>query len=328
MSRTDPFFRWLAYISLILCLTGCDPVEMGYYLSRSTAPSEGRVSFSPDGKHLICGIRGRNSGIYRMDKDWKNPTRLTTPKSRACDGNPIYTPDGLKIIYTRMLGCSGAEPGHLFIMNADGTKPTQLTSGDYLDTAPVFVPDGQRIYFLRTKLNGYQPVGAEIFSMKNDGSDLRKFPANDSWAGAPALSPDGNYLIFGSGMYLRIFLLETEQEIDAVKLHFKNIPQGSKFSASISELVYSPNGGSIFFTGTTASQDVSAGRTTAIYRCDLAGAAELIANVSMFGEGWPSVSPDGSTLIFLEYTGSLGHVAKSFWSLDLSQSDSRARRVY
>ena len=140
------FLVLLANVALIPCLTSCESVTF-------PAPFDGRVSFSPDGKHLVCAIRGSNDGgggIYRMDKDWTHPVRLTRPTPPTCDGHPTISPDGLKIAFARHETCGRMANVHLYIMNADGTSLTQLTKGSGLDTAPVFSFDGRLIYFLHS----------------------------------------------------------------------------------------------------------------------------------------------------------------------------------
>jgi hypothetical protein len=53
------------------------------------------------------------------------------------------------------------EAGEIWVMNADGSSPTQLTSGG--GSEPAFSADGARIAFTR---------GANVYTMASDGSDL------------------------------------------------------------------------------------------------------------------------------------------------------------
>ena len=324
--------KLLANAVLVLCLTGCE--------SSLTfpAPFDGRVAFSPDGKHLVCAIRGSyhgGGGIYRMDKDWTNPTRLTTPAPPACDGHPTYSPDGLKIVFTRHPACNRAEPGHLFVMNADGTNPAQLTSGPYLDTAPVFSPEGERIYFLRSwnkdGRSSFKGVEA-IYSIRSDGSAGKKITADYQMLRAPALSPDGKHLIvvrassYGQSDALHVLSLETQREVGVIEPYFKDLPEGKKFEVLIEDPIYSADGGSILFGAAIWPLNQkgirTSGDTTAIYRCNLeTSATEHIADVAPYGEKWPSISPDGATIAFVESTGSLGGIWKSFWTVNSDGSN-------
>ena len=331
--------KLLAIAALVLCLAGCDPVQIGYNLLKSPPPCSGRVSFSPNGKHLVFGItEGGDSGggIYRMDTDWKNPIKLTTNKPPICDAYPVYSPDGSKIVFTRLPNCNDAEPAHLFIMNADGTNSIQLTDGPYLDTAPVFLPEGDRIYFLRSAFdrNGRSPNGYEaaIYSIKTDGSDYTKIPVNYKQTGEPALSPDGKNLIFTVNSEreqrkFHVFSLETQQEINSLEPYFKGLPEGKKYEIHIEQPTFSLDGKFILFSSSRYAVNPQSWAHTAIYRYDLEiNTAEEIANVSSFGEEWPSISLDGQTIVFLEYTGSLGHIVKSFWSVKFNGTD--LKKIY
>lgn len=270
-----------------------------------------------------------------MDKDWTYPVRLTSPAPPACDGHPAYSPDGLKIVFTRHPACNRAEPGHVFIMNADGTSATQLTSGPYLDTGSVFSPDGKRIYFLRSwNKDGRSYFGdaQAIYSIGSEGSSEKKITADYQMLREPALSPDGRHLIFvpaseyGQSDQLHMFSLETEREEGVIKPSFRHLPAGKKFEVLIQDPVYSRDGRFVLFGASIwplnqKGDERTSGATTAIYRCNLeTSAAEQVADVAPYGELWPSVSPDGATVVFVESTGSLGGIWKSFWTVNADGS--------
>ena len=354
------FFMVAVIVAIAFCIFG-----IGLFLRLSCgsvtfpAPFDGRVSFSPDGRHLICGIRGSNDGgggIHRMNKDWTNPIKLTTPAPKSvpmrwyvytaysCDGYPTYSPDGLKIVYTRHPSCNRAEAGHLFIMNADGTNPTQLTSGPYLDTAPVFSPDGQHIYFLREwdkdGRGSFIDAARAIYSMRSDGTDAQRITGdNYEYVGAPAISPDGKHLAFPARpdrygpVYLNIMFLENNKNEITKQKFSHNMPDGIKWeNYTVEDPVYSPDGKYLLFNISIWSVNQSGvqtgGAINAICRFNLeTKATEQIADVSMFGWGWPSISPDGKTIIFLEYDSSLGGIFKSFWSVNSDGSNPRQIRL-
>jgi Ca2+-binding RTX toxin-like protein len=81
----------------------------------------------------------------------------------------------------------------VFIMNADGTSPVNLTNtpgGD--DFCGTFSPDGRTVYFAAS--NG--PSDTEIFSIKADGSDRKQLTVNTVDDACPDVSPDGKQLAF------------------------------------------------------------------------------------------------------------------------------------
>jgi TolB protein len=60
-------------------------------------------------------------------------------------------------------------PGHVFVMNVNGTGVKQLTPEELISSFPTYSPDGKKIAF-----EGDSPERANIFTMNADGSDITK----------------------------------------------------------------------------------------------------------------------------------------------------------
>jgi TolB protein len=92
---------------------------------------------------------------------------------------------------------SGSDRTDVWVMNADGSRQRNLTGGDqtFLDGRPDWSPNGQRIAF--TSFRGPGPA-IGIYTMKPDGSDVRRLTRSrlDSWN--PSWSPDGRLIAFDS----------------------------------------------------------------------------------------------------------------------------------
>ena len=65
-------------------------------------------------------------------------------------GNPSISPDGRQIVFSRSWvdKVKDERVSNLWIVDVEGTRPRELTSGTWRDSAPVWSPDGKRIAFL------------------------------------------------------------------------------------------------------------------------------------------------------------------------------------
>jgi TolB protein len=118
------------------------------FISNASSPK-----WSPQGNKIVyasSGVGG-SSQIFVANADGSGQKQLTSTVSPqiwpgwAPDGNgdPQWTPNGKKIVYVSW------ENGRaeIFIMNADGSNQTRLTTAEYRDENPEITPDGQYILF-------------------------------------------------------------------------------------------------------------------------------------------------------------------------------------
>jgi len=94
--------------------------------------------FSPGGSRIVFMThRGRNFDIYQMDLEGNNQI----PIYDSYSGHAVFSqfsPDGSKILLVDDNTVS--EVYKVYIMNSDGSNPTQLTQGSYVDFSPQFQP--------------------------------------------------------------------------------------------------------------------------------------------------------------------------------------------
>jgi Tol biopolymer transport system component len=83
--------------------------------------------------------------------------------------------------------------GDIYVMNADGSERTQLTTSPEMDFDPVWSPDGTRIAF-RSHRNGDE----EVYVMNADGSKQTNLTNNPASDYSPAWSPNGTHIAFAS----------------------------------------------------------------------------------------------------------------------------------
>lgn len=126
--------------------------------------------WSPDGKQLA--IR-RDTDIYLIDIDGTNPIQLTN--DAAVDQMASWSPNG------RLIAFMSFREGYcsVFVMNSDGSDPTNLTpkpdgipANQFCSRAPAWWRNGQQIYFssFRPETNLFE----NIFVMNSDGGEVTR----------------------------------------------------------------------------------------------------------------------------------------------------------
>ena len=84
----------------------------------------------------------------------------------------MWSPDGSKIAFhSRRTGNLD-----LFVMNADGTGVTQLTSTSTFEFFPVWSPDGTKISYTGNTL---APDNLDVYVMSTDGSGITRVTTNE-----------------------------------------------------------------------------------------------------------------------------------------------------
>ena len=129
-------------------------------------------SWSPDGSKIAYAHwthalwPDSDDRIYVMNADGTGVTPLT-PSSPTCpsgfkkqsDSDPVWSPDGNRILFTRLSGCETWSYWSIFVMNADGTGAVELKRGTH---EADWSPDGSRIVYLTDE--------SHIFVMNADGT--------------------------------------------------------------------------------------------------------------------------------------------------------------
>lgn len=163
-----------------------------------------------DGSIVFTSTRDGDLELYSMDADGSNVERLThTP---GYDGGAFFNADCSKIVwrasrfegeeledYQRLLEQDLVRPGQLeiWVAEADGSDPRQVTYLDAASFAPYFFPSGDRILF---STNYGDPRGREfdLWAIDVDGTDLERITHSPGFDGFPMFSPDGKQLAFAS----------------------------------------------------------------------------------------------------------------------------------
>ena len=98
-----------------------------------------------------------------MNADGSGQTDLSNDPATA-DIDPVWSPDGTKIAWARATDTSDYD---IWVMHADGTNQTQLTTDPGFDAYPAWSPDGTKIAFARRRSDG----PADVYVMDADGGN-------------------------------------------------------------------------------------------------------------------------------------------------------------
>ena len=102
--------------------------------SLSAAAATPRIAFISEPPR---GGRQAPGRLYVVNADGSGKQMLTSAKYST----PAWSPDGGKIAF--------GDGNNVWVMNADGSEPLNLTPDPGADSDPVWSPDGRRIAFLR-----------------------------------------------------------------------------------------------------------------------------------------------------------------------------------
>jgi dipeptidyl aminopeptidase/acylaminoacyl peptidase len=164
----------------------------------------------PNGKIAFASNRSDafNFEVYVMNSDGTGVTQLTN--SPGSERQPAWSPDGQKIVFSSERDGIFAGPmapaPKIYVMNADGSGQTRLTSGTTVDVSPSWSADGSKIVFSRAERTCTPtPDGGQVcefpyqlYVMNGDGSGLTQITNNGAQNLGPVWSPDGQKIAFGS----------------------------------------------------------------------------------------------------------------------------------
>jgi hypothetical protein len=135
-----------------------------------------------NGKILFITIRG----IETVHPDGTGRTVLTQV-DRSEPVQAAWSPDGQRIVFND----ERAGNRDIYVMNADGSDQTRITSDPASDFYPAWSPDGTKIVFER-----YTGNSLDIYTMNSDGSGETNITNSSQWEYEPAWSPDGSNIAY------------------------------------------------------------------------------------------------------------------------------------
>lgn len=167
-----------------------DVEEFGSY-----APKNGGMIYVRSPKKRVQ-FKKQNSIVYAASR-----TQANTPQVLSEGFEPRFSPDGSKVVFVS----NRTKNSDIWLMNLDGTMPTQLTTDPKDDTNPCFSPDGKYIVFASKRTGNF-----DLWVMQADGSNPRQLTTSPADETQPFWSM-GGYIYFvraGSASQSNIFRIK------------------------------------------------------------------------------------------------------------------------
>jgi TolB protein len=173
---------------------------------------DAECAISPDGRRIVfTSLRDGDLDLYAMDADGRNVRRLTD--APGYDGGAFFSWDGRFIVfrasrpesreelddYRALLARGLVRPRRLdiYLMNADGSRPTRVTRLAGANFAPFMHPNTRQIVFA-SNLHDPSGRGFALYLVNVDGSGLERVTFGESFASFPMFTRDGKRLVFCS----------------------------------------------------------------------------------------------------------------------------------
>ena len=136
--------------------------------------------------------------------------RLLLDAGAGALGSPSLSFDGQSILFSMVR--AGDAFYHIYRMPAAGGEPQRLTDGPFHDIDPVVLADG-RIAFVSTRCGTFEEYhntpSRSLFSMRPDGSDLRRLTSTFIFDNEPEVMADGRILFIRSDNFFDRGKVET-----------------------------------------------------------------------------------------------------------------------
>ena len=270
----------------------------------ATVSTAGSAQFpGTNGKFLFDS--GLDGGLWTANIDGTGIVSLV-PGNNSQNGDAAWSPfGGEKIVFKSDRFGVPATYGpttDIFVVNADGSGLSRLTTTTSYQTQPSWSPDGSKIVF-----TSYRDGDANIYVMNADGSgqtQLTTSTAHDEW---PSWSPNGAKIVFRS-------LRNGQDDLYLMDPDGQNQTRLTTDPSTEFQPTWSPDGLKIAFCSQRDGNEE-------IYMINADGTNETRITNNSFSDQVPEWSPDGTLLAF--GSGRSGHW--SIWTMNVDGTNQTLR---
>jgi Tol biopolymer transport system component len=222
--------------------------------------------------------KASNNQLYTMNLDGTAQTRLSSNPDDY-QFQAVYSPDGSQIAYI-----AKDEIGfNIYVMNADGSNPVQLTAGEEY-SEPTFSPDGSQLAVTNNVDGNF-----DIYIINLDGTGEIRLTEGAGWDYTPDWSPDGSQIMFTSEHS------DGNLDIYVMNADGSNVVRLTTEVAFDGVASWSPDGSQIAFQSDRAEGN------TDIYVANADGSNVTRVTTDEEYDSNPAWSPDGSQIIFMSW---------------------------
>ncbi len=141
---------------------GSSPVSL---TTLDSGRSDFGLAWSPD-QTIVTACKTVSGVVKLINVAVSTGTITSIVSSGTTNEQPVWSPDGTKIAFSRDDVTTTLDGRAIFTVSANGTGLTKLTFPALVDSLPTWSPDGTKIAFLRS-LSG---ITTEVFVMNPDGT--------------------------------------------------------------------------------------------------------------------------------------------------------------
>ncbi len=214
-----------------------------------------------------------------------------------------FSPDGQRLILNARLD-EKEDEYHVYTVKLDGAAVRRINDKG-ADACSYFFPDGKRVVFTSTRDNPHlprgnysdvanYPTGAELYSCKLDGSDLKRLTHNEVYDAEVSVSPDGRWILFGRQIagQMDLWRMRPDGSEEFQITHTPDWQEGGAF--------YLPDSQHIIFRAWKVEDQGQRSTPMTIFTIKHDG-TELRQITHEPGTNWsPHPSPDGKHFVFVK----------------------------